>query len=77
MWIAGMRRRPTARRGALEPLQDSGAFALEHPYRGRAPEMHELVLAWLLDDDEERPVLAANTKLPAPWPRLTDTHHVG
>ena len=33
--------------------QESGAFNLEHPYRGRMPEIHELVLAWLLDDDRE------------------------
>lgn len=40
-------------------------FALEHPYRRRVPEIHELVLAWLLDDDDsdalsrvwDRPVL--------------------
>lgn len=63
MWIAGMRRRlPTSPiRGVLDPIQDSGAFALEHPYRGRAPEIHELVLAWLLDDNEE--------PRPAPPPR--------
>ena len=67
MWIAGMRRRlptaPTRRSSGREPsMQDSGAFALEHPYRGRAPEIHELVLAWLLDDNEEMPV-------PVPLPR--------
>lgn len=47
MWIAGTRRRLPRR---WPDRQDSGVFTLEHPYRGRAPEIHELVLAWLLDD---------------------------
>ena len=47
--------RSTRKTGAArDPRQDSGTFALEHPYRGRAPEIHEIVLAWLLGDDESQ-----------------------
>ena len=35
--------------------QDSGLFALGHPYRSRAPEIHDLLLAWLLGEEETVP----------------------
>jgi len=59
MWIAGNRFGTPVRGDAKRQdwHQDSGAFALEHPYRSGAIGIHEIVLAWLLGDDEQpRPI---------------------
>lgn len=66
MWIAGMRR-GTPRWGDTVRQQDSGVFFLEHPYRSHVPNIHEMVLAWLLGDDDCEQ-LPPNWRRPAPRP---------